>query len=123
MTPPTSAWSRCIRTGAGPLRLPKDWPRSPKSARRIGARRDSGSAASADAVQALVDLGVFAPHLLQCFDSPRVGIACAAGVGLGLALGGQRSLLPRVTRLALRLGLDEPACFHLRQRWRGAERE
>src|SRR4051794_26666616 len=115
MTPPTSAWSRCIRTGAGPRKLPKDWPRSPKSARPIGARA-SGSTASANAVHASVDLGIFAPHLLQRFDVSCIGIAYAAGGGIGLALGGQSRLLPRVTRFALQLGLDETACFHLRQR-------
>jgi hypothetical protein len=65
------------------------------------------SAAPADAAQAFVNRVVFLPHLLQRIDR------CVAA-GLGLALGGQRSFLARITGFPFGLGLDEPALLHFR---------
>jgi methylglutaconyl-CoA hydratase len=74
------------------------------------------SATPADAAQAFVNRVVFLPHLLQRFHR-RVA------AGLGLALGGQRSFLARVTGFPLGLGLDEPALLHLRRSGGGADQE
>ena len=53
-TMPTRGWYRCIRTGARPTRLLRDWPRSPKSAPRTGGRAGSKFSCGADTSETAV---------------------------------------------------------------------
>src|SRR5216684_1559545 len=75
------------------------------------------STSPADAAQAFVNRIVFPSHVLQRLH--RLGVAGR----LGLALGGERSGLTRVTCFPVGPGLDEPALLHRCQSRSSADRE